>query len=246
MPVFFTFALYLQDLQQRKFCHNKSVISGYLMRLFTAFLLSCAFTTTVPAQATIVRAYPNDTFNLSCASCKINVVDVALTKGQQSIPINLNKPVSKNLFHWRYYDEISKENVTTADEPVWAVHAQLLDDLGDNEVFSLHLNLTMQDSTDRLCKLYLVLAGITKNELKNLPLETNFDPDTYLPLRFAVIAQITPAEGGARETYDCMEGTCTLDEFNPQKIKLRGTFDFKANKVGVDKRGIFLNGTFER
>jgi hypothetical protein len=217
------------------------------MRLFI-FMALCCILNTVPtaAQVTIVRSYPNDTFDLSCASCKIAIADLALTKGQQSIPINLNKPVSKNLFHWRYYDDISKEDVVTPDEPIWATHTQLLDDLGEKEPFSLHLNLVLTDSTNRKYVINLVLAGLTKSELKELPLDTNFDPDTYMPLRFSAIAQVTPAEGGHRDTYDCLEGTCTLEQFDPKKIKLLGTFEFKGNKVGVDKRGIFINGKFER
>ena len=217
------------------------------MHLFTTLLMACAFSSVLTAQVTIVRAYPSDTFDISCHSCTVEVSDVALTRGQQSIPINLSKPVAKNLFYWRYFDDISKEQVITTDEPVWAEQRhQLIDEVDAAEMLSLHINLTMRDSTTRTYKINLVLSGISKNMLNDLPLETTFDQDTYMGQRFSAIAQIIPEEGGPRDTYDCMEGGCTLETFEPKKIKLGGAFEFKGNKVGVEKRGFFVNGTFER
>ncbi len=215
------------------------------MRVLPALFLLFILPTPARTQVTLVREAPNDSFDLSCPRCSMSVSDIAITRGQHAIPMNLRKPVAVNLLMWRYYDNILKKDVLMANEPFWTTGVQLLEDMPDDEMLSLHLNLIWTDSTEQTHRIFLVMAGLTKKHLAKLPLECTYDPDTYLPLRFAAVAQIS--DGTEEwETYDCFEGSCTLNTFNRKTWSVSGTFDFIANRVGMEKKGIFENGTFQR
>lgn len=212
-----------------------------LVNLFLLVLISSP----ISAQVTLVRTAPNDTFDLSCSSCTTKVLDIAITRGQHAIPMNMKKPVSVNLLLWRYYDNILQKEVLTANEPFWTSGVQLIDEVTESDFLSLHLNLNWTDSTGQSHRMYLVLAGLTKDFLKGLPVETTYDPDTYAPLRFAAVAQIT-GENDEWETYDSFEGSCHLNSINTKTGALSGTFEFQANRVGMEKKGIFINGVFTK
>jgi hypothetical protein len=212
------------------------------MRILLLLLLS---NTLSHAQATLVREAPNDSFDLACENCRLEILDLAITRGQHAIPMNMKKPVAVNLLLWRYYDNILKKDVLMADEPFWTDGVQLLDETPDTEQLSIHLNLIWADSSGQTHRFYLVLAGITKQDFSRLPVETTFDPDTYAPYRFAAISQITIADDNW-ETYDSLEGSCFLLSLNPKKKSISGTFDFVANQVGMEKLGFFVNGKFKR
>lgn len=91
-----------------------------------------------------------------------------------------------------------------------------------------------------------MLAGLSKNDFSRLPLETTFDPDTYAPYRFAAIAQMFKEENDEWETYDSYEGSCFLNSINTKKRSISGTFEFDANRIGMEKVGFFVNGAFSR
>lgn len=202
---------------------------------------------TVPAyaQVTLVREAPNDSFNLSCPTCVMRVSGVALTQGQHAVPMNTQKPVAVNLLMWRYYDNILGKNTLMAEEPFWTKGEQLLDGVPEGEMLSLHLNLVWSDSAGVAHRLYLVLAGFTKGNLSRLPLTTVFDTDTYEPLRFSAVAQITLNEEDW-ETYDCIEGIATLESLNTRTGALSGTFEFTGTRIGMEKLGFFLGGEFRK
>ncbi len=194
------------------------------------------------AQVTIVRIFPNDTIDLNCAGCTTQITALALVKGQQSIPINLEKPVARNLLHWEYYDDISKEKVIMADRPLWADGTQLVDMEPEEAIISWHINLLFTDSLQRQYQFFLVLSGVNRQELRTLPLETTFDPDTYAIFRFSAIAQRTNPETLQKETYDCMDGTCIIEKMDTKSKLLEGTFSFTGNRVGLEHKIVFLNG----
>ena len=120
-----------------------------------------------------------------------------------------------------------------------------IDEVPADEMLSLHLNLDWTDSLGQVQRLFLVVAGLTRPQLAKLPLEGSFEPDTYSPHRFAAIVQITDADG-FQETYDCIEGTCTLEQLDVKTGAISGHFEFTANRIGMEKKGIFLNGVFKR
>ncbi|MBK8922684.1 MAG: hypothetical protein IPM81_14460 [Saprospirales bacterium] len=201
--------------------------------------------TLLGAQVTLVREAPNDSFDLSCPACTMIVEDVSITKGQHAVPMNLRKPVSVNLLMWRYYDDILKKDVLMANEPFWTTGVQLLDEVAPDELLSVHLNLIWTDSTGTAHRFYLVLAGLSKRNFAQMPVETTCDPDTYMPLRFAAIALIT-GKADEWETFDSFEGACFLRSFNHKTRSLSGAFEFIANRVGMEKKGIFQNGRFSK
>lgn len=215
----------------------------------TLFVLLCFLfqTATLNAQATLVREAPNDSFDLACYDCRLTVAGVAITRGQHAMPMNLKKPVAVNLLMWRYYDDILKKEVLMAHEPYWTTSVLLLDEVPPDEMLSLHVNLTWTDSSGQAHALYLVLAGLNKGNLALLPLTTVYDEtDTYTPLRFAAIAQITIGNDGLWETYDSIEGSATLGHFNPRTGSVGGYFQFTGRCIGMEKLGFFVNGTFNR
>ncbi len=197
------------------------------------------------AQVTLVRHAPSDSFNLNCSSCKMSIADIAITRGQNAVPMNMKKPVTVNLLMWRYYDDILKKEVLMADEPFWTQGVQLISELADDEMLSIHLNLNWVDSTGQEHKFYVVMAGLTKRDLSNLPLHTTFDADTYALYRFTAISQIIKS-GDDWETYDCLEGSCVLKSINTKTRSINGTFNFIGNRVGMEKKGFFVNGSFNK
>jgi len=208
-------------------------------------LLLFLFAANTHAQVSLVREASNDSFDLACAACRLDVLDLAITRGQHAIPMNMKKPVAVNLLLWRYYDDIVQKDVLMADEPFWTSGIQLIDEVPDDELLSIHLNLGWTDSSGQAHRFYLVLAGLNKQDFDRLPVETTNDPDTYAPYRFSAIAQIMLADDDW-ETYDSFEGSCFLRSLNTKKRAISGTFDFVANRVGMEKLGIFTNGQFSR
>ena len=215
------------------------------MRTLIVLALANMLATAALAQVTLVREAPNDSFNLSEPGTLLQVKDIAITRGQHAIPMDMQKPVSVNLLMWRYYDDILKKEVLMANEPFWTKGIQLIDEVPETAMLSLHLNLTWSDTSGQAHRLYLVLAGITKKDMASLPVETIFDPDTYAPYRFAAVAQIVKGEDDW-ETYDCLEGMCSLKMLDPKKRSISGSFEFTANRIGMEKLGFFLNGVFTK
>lgn len=209
--------------------------------LFLFIVVLCDAT----AQQSLVRSAPDDYFNLACTGCTMTVADISITRGQHAIPMNLQKPVAVNLLMWRYYDKILGKEVLTRQEQLWTPCTQLLDDVPDDEMLSLHLNLDWSDSSGQTHRFFLVLAGLTKAQLLKFPVEGTFEADTYSPMRFAAVAQITDPDGYP-ETYDCVKGSCTLAHFEVKTGRIGGTFEFSANRVGMEKHGHFTRGVFER
>lgn len=159
--------------------------------------------------------------------------------------MNLEKPVAINLLMWRYFDKILGKEVLCRKEQLWTTCTQLLDDVPNDEMLSLHLNLAWSDSMGQTHRFYLVLAGLTKAQFLRFPVQGTFEADTYSPMRFAAVAQITDPDGYP-ETYDCVKGSCTLEHFDVKTGSIGGTFEFSANRVGMEKRGYFTQGVFER
>lgn len=215
------------------------------MRILSLLFLIFLLPVFSDAQVTLVREASNDSFDLSCPACTLTVADVSITKGQHALPMNLQKPVSVNLMLWRYYDKILGKDVFTRQEQIWTACTQLLDEVPDDEMLSIHINLDWTDSSSQESRLFLVIAGLTTDQIKRLPLESVYEPDTYSPLRFAAVAQIKNVRDEI-ETYDCIYGACTLQHFDTKTGSIGGHFEFTANRVGMEKQGFFVNGVFER
>lgn len=211
-------------------------------------LLFFLFSLEARAQLTLVESAPNDSFDLSQTRFALTITDFAVTRGQFSVPMNLQKPVATNLLHWRYFDNISGENVVTRHEPVWVeARTQLLHTVPDSMMLSLHINLECADTTiaERKHQIFMVIAGLTKADLLEMPLTAFFEADTYAPRRFAAIVQMALVNDQT-ETFDCIEGTCTLDRLDLKAGTLGGTFEFTANRIGRKKHGFFRNGAFAK
>ncbi len=227
------------------FLNFNQLITCMFRLLQLLFVLSMAVG--LHAQVTIVRVFPTDTVDLACAHCTTEVRAVAITKGQQSIPINLDKPVKTNLLHWQYYDDISKENVVMDTKPTWTTGKQLLDLLPPEEIVSYHINLAMTDSVSgSVTRIFLVLSGTTRQQMVTLPLETTFDPDTYAIYRFSAILQRISSETSLKETFECTEGICIFDRLDPKTGVLDGYYYFTGSRVGVDHKTVFMNGRVQQ
>lgn len=122
------------------------------MKTLPVVILYFLFSFQSLAQVTLVREAPNDSFDLACSSCKLEITDLAITKGQHAIPMNMKKPVSVNLLMWRYYDDILKKEVLMADEPFWTNGVQLIDEIPETEMLSIHLNLRWVDSVGQVSR----------------------------------------------------------------------------------------------
>ncbi len=209
-------------------------------------LLLVVILTNAALSQTIVPEGTNDTFNISCNTCRMRVEGVSLTYGQHARPMDMQKPVSLNLLLWRYYDNILGKNAYMAQEPFWTAGVQLIEEVSPDEQLSLHINLIWTDSSGRDHRFYLVMAGITKRHLESLPLiAVTDDTDTYAPQRLSAAVQIF--RGSADwETFEAFEGIATLEAFNPKTGALRGSFDFVAQRVGMEKKGFFHSGFFEK
>jgi hypothetical protein len=214
------------------------------MRFFPVYLF-CLLRFTLPAQVTLVLSAPNDSFDLSCAKCETVVRNVSLTKEQRLNPNDLNVPVNSNLLMWRYYDDILKKNALMSVEPYWTKGVQLIDEAPETLMLSLHINLSWVDSNYVDHQFHLVLAGFNKSNLMRLPLTGVFDIDPNAPLRFYAIGQISVNEK-TWETYECRDGIFTLTNFNMKTGAVAGIFSFYANRLGMDKHGVFMNGVFKK
>ena len=214
------------------------------MRLLFTPLILLFFIVRLGAQETLVRSFPADTFNVTCASCTLRVTDMALAQGQQSIPINLDKPLKKNLLYWRYFDDVIKEEVITETKPVWTTGTQLLSEMSEDTLLSLHINLEIRDSSEVHYRIFLLMAGISKKDFTELPLETIFDADTYYTYRFSAIFQAYDQDNKRIETFDCVDGSATLEFLDTDKLKARGKFNFTGSRVGYHQNRYFINGRF--
>ncbi len=198
------------------------------------------------SQTTLVKGAPSQTFDLSCAGCSLTVEDVALWKGIRLLPYNRISSGMVNYLHWKYYDSISKSEVTTSSELPWEKCTQLLDLLPESDTLSLQINLSWTDSLEQTHRLYLLVGGLLKSDLAETPLLSELHAGDDLTLkRFSAIAQIRPAVGKP-ETYEAISGAMTLQQFNYKTGTLSGDFEFEGNCIGLMKLGIFNGGVFER
>jgi hypothetical protein len=213
----------------------------------SAFLLVIFFRlSSASAQATLVKGAPNQVFDLACAQCTLTVENVALWKGVRLLPYNKERSGLTNLLHWKYYDSILKEDVTTSEELSWEKCTQLIDLLKNTDTISLQVNLNWTDSTAQSQRIYMLIGGLLKSDLADLPLSTTLESGDEPDLRhFSAIAQIKYADGKT-ETYETMSGEISLTRFDAKTGAIGGTFEFNGNCIGWVKRGVFINGMFER
>lgn len=212
--------------------------------VFTLILFACC-SFAVQAQVTLTPWAPDDSFDLACPTCTLIVSDLSLIKGQQALPVDLRKPLATNLLHWRSFDNVLERNVVTDYRPTWRESTQLVDEVSDAELLSLHINLDWADSTGRSKRILLVVSGLTKPDLGEQPLECSYDEDPYLSRRFSALVQIHNAPNQI-ETYDCIMGFCILENLDLKTGALSGSFEFTGNRIGFKKRGFFSAGRFRR
>lgn len=169
---------------------------------------------------------------------------MALVRGHQVMPFNLRKSPPANLLHWRYFDKFLNR-MSTYPRPLYGEDCtQLIDDVTNMDTLSLHINLAWTtDSTGSERKLFLLIGGLQKRDLSNLPLVCGYSSEVKSARRFAAIAQI-PGSGSGPETYEITDGTVIIDRFDPKANKISGTFEFVGDRVGIVKTGIFNNGIF--
>ena len=197
------------------------------------------------AQVTLIKGAPSQVFDLGCGSCSLAVDDIALWKGIRVLPYHKTKSGLVNLLHWKYYDSIMKKEITTVHDLPWEKCTQLIDSLEESDTVSLQINLVWTDSSGQAQRIFLLLGGLRKSELAQMPLESAFDADANALRHFAAIAQIKYADGKT-ETYETISGEMALTRFDPKTGTLGGSFEFTANCIGWIKRGTFQNGLFER
>ena len=215
------------------------------MHLFPVLLL-LALGHSLQAQSTLTVSAANETFDLSCATCRVTVTDVALVRGHQVMPFNLRKSPPANLLHWRYFDKFLNR-MSTYPRPLYGEDCtQLIDDLTSTDTLSLHINLVwVTDSVGPERKLFLLIGGLQKRDLASLPLVCGYSDEVKSAQRFAAIAQV-PGVGSGAETYEITEGAVTILRFDPKTDKVSGTFEFTGDRVGIVKTGIFNRGSFVR
>lgn len=226
-------------------CPLPSVLS---MRFFLTPLLFVLLTAGLSAQATLVRAAPTDSFDLACTTCSMVVTDMALVRGHQVLPFNLRKSPPANLLHWRYFDKFLNR-MTTYPRPLYGEECtQLIDDLKSTDTVSLHINLAWTvDTVSAPRRLFLLIGGVQKRDLQALPLECAYSDEVKSNLRFAAIAQLPKADRpSAMDTYEIKDGTISIESFDLKEEKIKGRFDFAADKAGVVKTGVFSNGRFSK
>lgn len=215
-----------------------------LPRLFLILFLLQALS--AHTQVTLVREEPGDTLSLSCAACTTEVVDLAIYKGQQWVPYVIGKGAQRNLLYWRYFDAWLGRESTYPTEMLTEKSTLLLDDLQPTDTVSLHINLLWTDSTGRSHAIYLILAGLEKQVLTELPLQGAYDQDAHAAYRFAAVARIRKQTADAVEIYDSIDGYIEISAFNPRKSTISGKYEFLGNCMGVHKVRLFSNGIFAR
>jgi hypothetical protein len=197
----------------------------------------------IRGQVTLVPGALNDTIDLRGFS--LSVRDVGLVKGQQWVPYsNLNRDVV-NLLHFRYFDRFLGRETVYPTEMLSEPCTQLLDDLPKEAPVSLHVILDGQDSTGRTLTFYLLLAGLPKSQLTEIPLRGVVDADPDAPQRFTAIVRVRHADG-ADESYDSLGGELELTAFEARQQRIAGSFTLEGNRIGQRKRSWFLNGSFAR
>ncbi len=201
--------------------------------------------TTARAQVRLVESAANDSIWLDCQGCSMTVSDVSLQSGRQGSPFDLRKSTLPNLLHWRSYDDIIKQNVTTSQPLPWRDNTQLLDDVPERDLLSLQINLDWTDSLGQVQRIFLIISGITKGDLLSLPLESTYDEETGTPFRFTAFASLKNRDGEL-ESYDAIEGACKIDKLDTRTGAVSGQFDFTGNCIGISKRTFFVNGHFKR
>lgn len=213
----------------------------------TALLLfALLLSTAIFSQSTLVKGAPNQVFELDCARCSTAVEEIALWRGIRLLPYHKERSGMTNLLHWRYYDNIVKEYVTTADELPWEKCTQLIDLLADTDTISLQINLAWTDSTAQTHRIFLLIGGLQKSDLSALPVFSELEENEEPGLRhFSAIAQISGPEGTS-ETYETIFGEMSLEGFDPKARTAKGNFEFEGNCIGWVKKGMFHNGFFEK
>jgi hypothetical protein len=221
-----------------------------LTRLFP--LLFCLFASGLSAQVTLVKGAPSETFDLGCATCRVTVADMAIVPGHQVLPYNLMKePPKVNLMHWRYFDRILNRQAVWPRPLLGEDCVLLLHDLAPSDTVSLHINLMWQsDSTAPIQRIFLVVAGIQRQDFDRLPLSAAYSDDLFVAMRLSAIAQITvpptDAADGYTETYQITEGSFTLESIDFMEDHAKGNFKFLTDRIGIAKTGVFINGVFKR
>lgn len=216
------------------------------MRTLAFLLAAFFFSSAAFTQATIVKGAPNQTFDLACAQCTLSVTDIALWKGMRMLPYHKERSGFTNLLHWKYYDAIVKEEVITSEELPWEKCTQLLDVVGESDTLSLQINLTWSDSAAQNHRIFLLISGLQKKNLAELPIYCELEPDAEVGLKhFSAIAQINLPDNRS-ETYETISGEISLTQFDPKKGIVGGTFEFEANCIGWVKQGTFNSGKFEK
>ncbi len=169
-------------------------------------------------------------------------------KGLRLLPYHKYRSGLTNLLHWRYYDSIMKEMVTTSEELPWEKCTQLLDSVANTDTISLQINLAWTDSSAQVHRIFLLIGGLQKSDLAALPIYSSLeitDEEEIGLKHFSAIAQINLPDNKS-ETYETISGTLSLTHFDPKKGSIGGTFEFEANCIGWIKRGTFSNGVFEK
>lgn len=216
------------------------------MRTITFLLFALLQSPAAFAQTTLVKGAPNQTFNLACAQCTTTVDEVALWKGIRLLPYHKERSGLTNLLHWKYYDSILKEDVTTSEELPWVPCTQLLEPLAETDTISLQINLIWTDSTEQTHRIYLLIGGLQKSDLSALPVYSELEANAEFSLKhFSAIVQIN-APDNKTETYETISGEMTLKSFDTKTGAVGGTFEFEGNCIGWIKRGTFSNGIFQR
>jgi hypothetical protein len=218
--------------------------SPFPMRLLVFILFSAFLPAAVSAQQTLIKGAISDTFNLACPGCSTEVARIGLFKGTPTMPYNLQKIESPNLLHWKHYNSILGQEMITDRALSWEKCTQLLDEVKENELLSLHLNLIWQDSLGNRHKINLMASGFRKEHLSKLPFFADFTPDAGAPERFVAVAQLR-AGADQTETYEIIEGFMEIQSFDLKTAAIKGTFEFGANCYGLIKTGFFNNGHFE-
>ena len=215
------------------------------MRNFPLTLLIACLPFWSLAQQTLIKGAVNDTFYLSCAACSTEVYNMGVFQGTPTLPYNLQKTDMPNLLHWRHFNGILGRDMITDRELSWEQCTQLLDDVKNDEMLSLHINLIWEDSTGLRHRLNLMASGLRKENLVKLPIYADYTTEVGAPERFVAIAQLR-FEGDRTETYEIVDGFLEIDEFDLKKSTIKGRFEFNANCYGLIKTGFFSQGVFQR
>lgn len=214
------------------------------MRSFLSTLFFALLSVSASAQQTLIKGAISDTFNLTCAGCTTEVARIGLFRGTPTMPYMLHKTELPNLLHWKHYNSILGQEMITDRALSWEKCTQLLEEVKEDELLSLHLNLIWQDSLGNRHKINLMTSGFRKEHLSKLPFFADFTQDVGAPERFMAVAQLQTA-AGQMETYEIIEGFMEIQSFDLKTAAIKGDFEFSANCYGLIKTGFFTKGHFE-